>query len=89
MVASEQMYDDDSLAMFEDIKVAELIAAVLEYSKELEDEVVMLRTEVNNLTQSTSPKPYEDLYSDVFQVFDHFPAYQKFREYIEIMMKPV
>lgn len=89
MTASESMYDDESLAMFEDIKAAELIAAMLEYSKELEDQVVMLRTEVNNLTPSTARKPYEDLYSDVFQVFDHYPAYQKFREYIEILIKPV
>lgn len=89
MTAHEPMYDDESLAVFEDIKVAELIAAILEYSKELEDEVLMLRTEVNNLTSPTNRKPYEDLKSDVFQVFDHYPAYQKFQEYIEILIKPV
>ena len=89
MTANEPMYDDESLEMFEDIKVAELIAAILEYSKELEDEVVMLRTEVNNLTPPTKRIPYEDLYSDVFRVFDHYPAYQKFQEHIEILMKQV
>lgn len=89
MAASEQMYDDESLEMLEDIKVAELISAMLEYSKQLENQVVMLRTAVNNLTPSTARKPYEDLNSDVFQAFDHYPAYQKYRPYIEILMKPV
>ncbi len=87
MISNEPMYDDESLEMFEEIKVAELLSAILEYSKELEDQVVMLRTEVNNLTPSTARKPYEDLYSDVFQVFDHYPAYQKYRQYVERLMK--
>ena len=88
MIANEPMYDDDSLAMFEDIKVAELIAAILEYSKELEDKVLMLRKEINNLTPPAKHKPYEDLYSDVFRVFDHYPAYQKYREHIEALLEP-
>lgn len=87
MRANEVIYDDQSLETFEDIKVAELISAILEYSQQLENQVVMLRTEVNNLTPSTEHKPYEDLYSDIFKVFDHYPAYQMYRQYIEILMK--
>lgn len=87
MTSNEPMYDDESLEMFEEIKVAELISAILKYSKELEDQVVMLRTKVNNLTPSTAHKPYEDLYSDVFQVFDHYPAYEKYRQHVETLMK--
>ena len=66
MTLNEPMYDNESLEMFEEIKIAELISAILKYSKELKDQVVMLRTKVNNLTPSTTHKPYEDLYSDVF-----------------------
>jgi len=87
MESKEAMYDDQSLEMFEDINVAELLSAILTYSKELENQVVMLRTEVNNLTDSALPKPYEDLYSDVFEVFDHYPAYQKYQEYLEMLSK--
>lgn len=85
MESKEAMYDDQSLEMFEEVKVAELLSAILAYSKELENQVVMLRTEVNNLTDSSLPRPYEDLYSDVFEVFDHYPAYQKYQEHLEML----
>jgi len=85
MESKEPMYDDQSLEMFEDIKIAELVSALLIYSKELENQVVMLRKEVNSLTDSSGLKPYEDLYSDVFEVFDHYPAYEKHQKYIEVL----
>lgn len=85
MESKEPMHDNQSLEMFEDIKVAELVSALLIYSKELENQVVMLRKEVNSLSDTAGPKPYEDLYSDVFQVFDHYPAYEKYQEYIEVL----
>jgi len=71
--------------LFEDIKVAELVSALLVYSKELENQLVMLRKVVNSLTDSARLKPYEDLYSDVFQMFNYYPAYEKYQEYIEVL----
>ena len=40
--------------------------------------------EVNDLTPPGKHKLYEDIHSDFYEVFDDYPAYQKFKELFEV-----
>lgn len=54
--------------------------ALLEYAKTLEGMVIELRSQVNHLTPPGRAMPYADLYSDIFEIFYDYPAYEKFKE---------
>lgn len=83
IVTSEPMYDDDILQSIREIENHELIKAILDYSKNLEAMVLELRQEVNELTPHGAHKQYEDIHSDIYEVFDDYPAYQRYRELFE------
>lgn len=71
----------------EDIKEGEninLIIGLLDYTKSLEEMVIELRNKVNALTPSDEHLPYPDLHGDVYEVFDHYPAYERYKDCIEI-----
>lgn len=82
---SEPMYDDMTLQLIEEQKIAELISALAKYAKSLEDMVVKLRKQVNTLTPAGQPLPFPDLHTDIYQVFYDYPAYQKFEEILKIL----
>jgi len=71
----------------EDIKEREnidLITGLLSYTKSLEEMVIELRSKINALTPSGEQLPFPDLHGDVYEVFDHYPSYERYRECIEI-----
>lgn len=82
-VYEEPIYDDDMLAMIEDQKTAELINALLCYTRTLENMVVELREQVNSLTPREEPKPFFDLHSDIYEEFSDYPAYVKYQYFFE------
>lgn len=81
----EPTYDDDTLELIFELQTAQLIIALLEYVKTLEKMVIELRQQVNNLTPPGQLRPYADLYSDIFEAFDDYPAYQRFEKAFEIL----
>ena len=81
----EPTYDDDTLELIFELQTAQLIIALLEYVKALEKMVIKLRLQVNNLTPPGQLMPYVDLYSDIFEAFDDYPAYQRFKKAFEIL----
>ncbi len=81
----EPTYDDDTLEFIAELQTAQLIIALLEYVKTLEKMVVKLRWQVNNLTPPGQLRPYVDLCSDIFEAFDDYPAYQRFKKAFEIL----
>lgn len=85
MQESEPIYDDDTLALIEELKTAELIKALVEYAKTLESMVVELRRQVNTLTPAGQSKPFPDLHGDIYEGFYDYPAYHKFKEIFKIL----
>lgn len=75
----EPQYDEESLTTFEQQETETLIAALAAYCRILEQQVVGLRREVNRLTPQGQDKPFPDLHSDLYETFDHLPAYTRFR----------
>lgn len=67
---------------FEEDQVISLIVALIEYSAELEEQVVDLRRTVNQLWDKER-LPFPDLEGDIYQVFDDFSAYRKYQNLIE------
>jgi len=78
-IHSEPIYDDCTLMLVDEQKTEELIVGLVDYCVSLEKQVVDLRCKVNNLTPSDKPKPYFNLYSDLYEVFHHYTAYPKFK----------
>jgi len=81
----EPSYDDTALYLHEQQEVAELIKALAEYAKTLEEMVVKLRSQVNALTPAGQSEPFPDLHENIYEVFDDFPAYPKFKKSLEIL----
>lgn len=77
-------YDDDPIRLAKEMDNVRLIVDLLNYSKELEEMVIELRKEINGLTPDGQPLPYAELHSDVYVNFDDYPAYDKYREFIEL-----
>ncbi|WP_372814777.1 hypothetical protein [Paenibacillus sp.] len=75
----EPMYDEESLAALEQQETEALIAALAQYCKSLEQQVVELRRDVNRLTPQGQDKPFPDVHSDLYETFDHLAAYKRFR----------
>jgi len=75
----EPMYDEESLAALEQQEIEALIAALAQYCKSLEQQVVELRRDVNRLTPPGQDKPFPDVHSDLYETFDHLAAYKRFR----------
>lgn len=80
---SEPIYDDCTLELIEQQQVEELIAALAEYCKNLEKQVVDLRCQVNCLTPSNIVIPFFDLHADLYEVFYHYDAYPKFKHILK------
>lgn len=81
------LYKSCKEEQLEEIKEREnidLIIGLLNYTKSLEEMVIELRSNVNALTPSGEQLPFPDLHGDVYEVFDHHPAYERYKEYIEI-----
>lgn len=81
----EPSYDDTALYLHEQQEVAELVKALAEYAKTLEEMVVKLRSQVNALTPAGQREPFPDLHENIYEAFDDFPAYQKFKKSLEIL----
>lgn len=79
----EPMYDDCTLDLIEDLETEELIAALTDYFKSLEKQVVELRCQVNRLTPAGKPEPFPEPHSDLYEVFHHYAAYQKFKHILK------
>lgn len=67
---------------FEEDQVISLIVALIEYSAELEEQVVDLRRTVNQLSDKER-LPFPDLEGDIYQVFDDYSAYRKYQDRID------
>lgn len=79
----ETMYDDGMLELIEDQETSELMTALFIYSKGLEKEIVKLRAQVNSLAANDNSAPFPDLHSDIYEVFDGYAAYEKFKAIFE------
>ena len=66
----------------EEDELISFIVALVEYSAELEEQVVDLRRSVNQLSDKER-LPFPDLEGDIYQVFDDYSAYRKYRSLIE------
>ncbi|WP_027092654.1 hypothetical protein [Cohnella thermotolerans] len=75
----EPMYDEESLAALEQQEAEALIAALAQYCKSLEQQVVELRRDVNRLAPQGQDEPFPDVHSDLYETFDHLAAYKRFR----------
>lgn len=80
---SEPIYDDCTLELIKQQETEELIAALVEYCKDLEKQVVDLRCQVNKLTPLDKRKPFPDPQSDLYEVFHHYAAYPKFKKILK------
>lgn len=80
IVNKEPIYDDDMLTIIKEQETADLIKALLCYTRTLENMVVGLREQVNSLTPAEQPKPFFDLHSDIYQEFCDYPAYSKYQD---------
>jgi hypothetical protein len=78
-VTREPIYDEESLVAVEQQETEALIAALAQYCKNLERQVVELRHDVNRLTSPGQDKPFPDVHSDLYETFDHLAAYPRFR----------
>ncbi|MFD1168160.1 hypothetical protein [Oceanobacillus caeni] len=65
----------------------QLIVDLLNYFRKLEGMVIELRKEVNELTPKGRHIPYDELHSDVYEVFEDYPAYEKNSRFIELFFK--
>ena len=83
IVNKEPIYDDDMLTIIKEQESAELIKALLCYTRTLENMVVGLREQVNSLTPAGQPELFFDLHSDIYEVFCDYPAYAKYKEIFE------
>jgi len=81
---AEPMYDVEQLDSFKEMESVDLIVKLLGYTKTLEEMVIDLRIQVNRLTPKNEPLPYDDLHSDVYEVFYDHPAYERYKEHIEL-----
>jgi hypothetical protein len=81
----EPIYDDTALYSHKQQEVAELVKALAEYAKTLEEMVVELRSQVNALTPAGQSEPFPDLHENIYEAFDDFPAYQKFKKCLKIL----
>lgn len=81
----EPTHDDNTLELIVELQTFELITALLKYVKTLEAMVFDLRSQVNYLTPPGQSRPYADLYSDIFEAFEDYPAHQRFKEAFEIL----
>lgn len=79
--------DDDTIELAKEMENVKLIVDLLIYSRNLEEMIIELRKEVNNLTPKGQPTPYEELHSDVYESFYDYPAYGKYKEYIELFFE--
>jgi hypothetical protein len=82
-IYSEPMYDDCTLELIERQEAEELIAALVEYCKDLEKQVVDLRCQVNRLIPSDNREPFPDPKSDLYEVFHHYAAYTKYKKILK------
>lgn len=82
---NEPIYDDITLEQIEEQKTAELIRALVQYAKALEKMVVKLRSQVNALTSAGQKEPFPDLHGDIYEVFYHYPAYQRFKKILKML----
>jgi hypothetical protein len=49
---------------------------------------IELRKAVDSLSPKGKPKPYEEVHSDVYESFYYYPAYEKYKEYIDLLIEP-
>jgi hypothetical protein len=70
----DKQSEEDALVSF--------IVALIEYSTELEEQVVDLRRTVNQLSDEER-LAFPDLEGDNYQVFDNYSAYRKYQSLIE------
>lgn len=82
---SEPMYDDVTLKAIKQQETEELIGALAEYCKSLENQVIELRCWVNRLTPRSQREPFPDPHSDLYEVFHGYAAYPMF----EAVLKPL
>lgn len=79
--------DEQELMALEEQQTNELIAALINYAHDLEKQVIHLRSEVNKRTLSNEALPYPDLHTDIYEVFDDFPAYERNKDGIEACLE--
>jgi len=81
---AEPMFDVEQLDFLKEMEPVDLIVKLLDYTKTLEGMVIDLRIQVNRLSPKNEPQPYNDLHSDVYEVFYDHPAYERYKEHIEL-----
>ena len=74
-------HDDDTFELENEVRIYELIHALVGYTQRLEKSIVKLRIETNHLAGKAGfPIPYSDLHTDIYETFDDFPAFTKYKE---------
>ena len=63
--------------MMQDFETVDIVKAMLDYSKKLENMVMELREQVNSLTPKGQPIPFREVKRDFLEAFFECPAYKK------------
>ena len=76
----ESVYDDWQLVLFDKYSTEELIAALIEHCKRLQEKVVALRFQANRLSYQIPEcrEPYPEIHHDLYEQFEDYPAYSKY-----------
>lgn len=81
----EPDYEKEMIELKEKEELDELILGLVEYARNLELQVVELRSKVNWQTPVVLEKPFPDLHGDLYETFDHYASYPKFKEILKIL----
>ncbi|MBE0452033.1 MAG: hypothetical protein IBX70_14500 [Clostridia bacterium] len=80
-------YDEQELLAVNEQQTNELIAALLNYAQGLENQVVLLRSDLNKRTLADEAQPYPDLHTDIYETFEGYPAYERNKDGIEAYLE--
>ncbi|WP_100523458.1 hypothetical protein [Mycobacteroides abscessus] len=85
-VLSEPMVDDDTLEWIKEQETEELLLALVEYTRSLQEQVVDLRCKLNRNTYLSGQKvPFPEPHSDLYKAFDDYAAYPKFKHLFKLL----
>jgi hypothetical protein len=82
---TEPIVDDQTLEAMEERETEELIAGLAAYARSLEQQIVQLRSQINDLTPEDQEPLFPELHTDLYESFDHYAAYGRFAHVLEAL----
>ncbi|CAM3959000.1 hypothetical protein L1N85_00015 [Paenibacillus alkaliterrae] len=80
---AEPIVDDLMLEAGEEQETEELVAGLTAYARSLELQMIQLRCRINELTPAGQEKPFPEPHTDLYESFDHYAAYEKFKHVLQ------